>query len=391
MFRSLIDFTTCCRGETASGGESVEIIRELPEDPTITVADVAPGTRTSPPVLLRRQPAKSNVEQGSAAKVSQRLVSIMVEPGADDFGLEAQASPRSTTPGSQTWSCSEREPHGDLERTPNTRRNRSVDSRKTRVRVRTTSGDSRRSGFGAIKSRVDRARSGSRESARKVKEGIVRRITRVLTRTSSVHPDDLKEATQRPVLPKTKAAASGRLPHATLPAVHRALLAEGCPVYRRFLAEALGGYDIVATNWRADKTDAEVSRMRMTYVLPPPTDIPDMAKRMVTLPSRISGRALTWFHYDEPGGRLTIKQRCRTEGVLYCDRFHIDMTVDIAVDPAGGVSFRQWVEIVWTSPLPWTQAMLGRIIEKRVVSDSNAQFQTFLAIITDVIEATESG
>jgi len=233
-----------------------------------------------------------------------------------------------------------------------------------------------------------RGRSGTRETLRRVGSNIghfARSMTKALTGLMQTHAETPPQHELGcPVAPKGKPDVADKVSGLGVAGVRAAVVAEGSPLYARFMTEALAGRDLVISPWQAGGYE-QVESMTMTYTMPAPDDVPDMVRRIVAIPESISGRAVTWFAPDSETPHFTVKQRCTSEGVMYADRFHVEITLEARADAAaGGVELRQWVEVVWLKPLPWTASLLGKVIEKRVRSETAAKFPTFVRILRDL-------
>jgi len=237
-----------------------------------------------------------------------------------------------------------------------------------------------------LRRRFSQTRSGSKQSTTRM-SGIMRTISRRLScvfHLTPQRPEGLASLSRAAPPEKLKPQSTGRLPAASPAAVREAIVAEGQPLFRRFAAEALGAYDFMASQWFLDP---EVTCMSISYVMPAPKDVPDVAKKLISLPSTIGSRGLVWFSVDDAYRQLTLKQRVHSDGVMYSDQFYVEVTVEFVADEDGGVIVRQWVEVFWTKPLPFAMSWLTSSINKRVKDDSVSKFPLLLRLLGELVDA----
>lgn len=200
------------------------------------------------------------------------------------------------------------------------------------------------------------------------------------------------------ILPSNGALCEAHLPGTTVAAALASIMSEGDSVYRRFMEETLKCVDISCTPWsgkfgivdgQQDLSNLGTLLMRMDYMLPTPGDIPDILKRLINLPDTIPGTTFTWLALDDDVQGFLVRQRSSSEGVLYSDRFHLDYHLSIRCHD-GGILVREWMETVWSRRLPWTHAIVERIIESRARSDTVGMFGEFVRFLKEQCEAFQA-
>lgn len=239
-----------------------------------------------------------------------------------------------------------------------------------------------------------------REKLRKLSRRVTQTISRALGRTHTVTSssssakisargtdDDIK-ALSVPRPPKDAPLVEHTLPAVTIAEVVAAVQGEGRSIFRAFMEETLSCRDVHITPWRdiEPAPGVEARRSVMSYVMPAPADMPDVARRIITIPEAIVGSCITWFSLSPSGDELVIMQRTWTFGVLYSDRFYVEYVYAFQRQPEGGLLLKQWADIVWRKALPWTHAFLGRILEKKVKAEAAAYSRDFLRLLTEMCQ-----
>mmetsp|Transcript_11189 Transcript_11189/g.29798 ORF Transcript_11189/g.29798 Transcript_11189/m.29798 type:complete len:416 (+) Transcript_11189:74-1321(+) len=142
---------------------------------------------------------------------------------------------------------------------------------------------------------------------------------------------------------------------------------ESCPLHR-FMREALGFYDMMATGWR-DCSQTENVRVRKTcYTMVVPPDVPAAVRRLCNIPDTLCGSTLVRMH--DNGEDVQLLQQSYTHDVLYGDCFKVHNLLSFCEEPAGGIVIKQWVATVWEKPLPWTHGFVKLFVERKVRADA---------------------
>jgi len=190
----------------------------------------------------------------------------------------------------------------------------------------------------------------------------------------------------RPSIPTHPAASligTRHLPSCTVAGV-LAAIEQDRGFHRRFLTEAFDCTDFAATEL-VSLRDIGAQKFGLSYTMSTPKDMPTTLKRLSLMPDTMPGTDTIWFTVDpDRDDELIVVERRANEGITYSDRFFIEVTIRAKADPAGGVSVTQWVEVVWTSPLPWTHKIATKIVENKIKSDNMSLFGSYIRILTEM-------
>jgi len=146
-----------------------------------------------------------------------------------------------------------------------------------------------------------------------------------------------------------------------------------------FLREALGCQDLTMTPWVEDGRFESALGQRSKYNVPLPKDTPDIVKKALSLPSLVP--SVTVNCVGLCGDCLVLVQRSRSEGVLYSDRVRVQHTHVFRAHTSGGVEWKQWTEMVWLTPLPWTHGFLAKIMKQKALEETRGHSQNFEAAL----------
>jgi len=163
--------------------------------------------------------------------------------------------------------------------------------------------------------------------------------------------------------------SSHHIPDATVTTIYNALRnLENCPLCQ-FRREVAGCHGFEGTSWQQcpDMEGTEVRKVCYTTEVPP--DIPSIARKLLNIPDEIRGSTVSRLRREEE--KVVLVEHSYTRDILYGDRFKVEFTLSVLPDiEKGGVTIRQWVEILWDKPLPWTHGVLKHMIESRAKSDA---------------------
>lgn len=152
------------------------------------------------------------------------------------------------------------------------------------------------------------------------------------------------------------------------------LVTEGDLPMTTFLKDVLGCRNVLGGHWCQDPDfegdEATLFSRRCRYQMPLPGDVPEVAVRLLGLGAYLDGSTTTRLTLD--AARITIQESSRTEGLLYSERMRIMNTHVLEADPAGGVAWRSWTQVVWTKALPWTHAFIAKSVESRVRAEAKS-------------------
>jgi len=222
-----------------------------------------------------------------------------------------------------------------------------------------------------------------------IRQTVTKGFRAFASRMSSVahHLMGLDEASSHDLpavdVPSGKELATRRLDDTTILQVRRAVQANEGGCMARFLASSLKCSDFETHQWSYHPKGVHVGHM--AYVMPTPKDIPDSARRIVTIPAEVQCTTNIWIK-AESDQALVMLTRTKTEGVMYSDRMHLEYVYEFKVDGQGGLTARFWAQTVWTKPLPWTHSWIAKALDKKVLSDSTSGYDNFIEQLQAVIE-----
>merc|ERR1711994_228071 len=111
----------------------------------------------------------------------------------------------------------------------------------------------------------------------------------------------------------------------------------------------------------------------------PVQDIPDIVVKALKLPPQLPGTTLSCISCTDTEFMLT--SWTKIEGISYSDRFRIQNVLAARTLPKGGIDVRQWGNVVWTQPLPWPHAFLGKLVERESMAEVRKQAERFARFI----------
>lgn len=122
---------------------------------------------------------------------------------------------------------------------------------------------------------------------------------------------------------------------------------------------------------------------KVCYLTDVPPDIPSMARKLLSIPDKIRGSTVWRLRGDH--NELVLVEHTYTHDILYGDRFKVECTLSFRPSGKGGVTMRQWVEIIWDKPLPWTHGVLKHMIEAKAKNDVAAFGGELARILQDAV------
>mmetsp|Transcript_86901 Transcript_86901/g.153494 ORF Transcript_86901/g.153494 Transcript_86901/m.153494 type:complete len:210 (-) Transcript_86901:17-646(-) len=120
-----------------------------------------------------------------------------------------------------------------------------------------------------------------------------------------------------------------------------------------------------------------------------PNDVPSFVMRLMALPETSSCTLVCHLRCCEDAVVLLL-QVC-THDVTYGENFRTQDTLVFKRDPAGGVIFRKFFEIIWVAPLPWTHAAIKSFVESKAKSSSVVSAEYLVQILQAVLESDGVG
>jgi len=145
-------------------------------------------------------------------------------------------------------------------------------------------------------------------------------------------------------------------------------------------------YDFVSTAWEDCKLHPGSQVRKCIYTAPVPPDIPAFAKRLLNVPDQVSG--CTVWRLNGTSQELLLLQHSYTRDVLYGDRFKVQSTMHFSEENSG-VTIRQWIEIVWEKPLPWTHGMVRHFIDTKARQDTMDSAGDMVQCLKDAVAALD--
>mmetsp|Transcript_50552 Transcript_50552/g.141560 ORF Transcript_50552/g.141560 Transcript_50552/m.141560 type:complete len:362 (-) Transcript_50552:135-1220(-) len=340
--------------------------READDEGWLIVDDEAPVELAA----TQPEPEESDEKQGSAARTGSGCSSEASDGQSTDAGSASQTNSfDDSTPAADSAhpSASAAEPT-DLSQSPVPLQLEKVAASRTPSRA---------------------SSRGPSPSTPEVQQPTGRPLSSGLSRRTGHRLASVAAAAKRTVLPHALSDPwplfTQHLPDVTLGAIHAAFLDGGedtCPL-RRFLREVLECYDVSATDWAESDDASGALERRINYKTPLPDDVPDGVSRLCRLPGTILGTTLVSLH-GVTDDELIVTQNSYTSNVLYSDRFWLHNTMSFKMDGAGGVTLRQWTEVIWSQPLPWTHGIVKFFIERKAKSGARDTASDFARIVGEI-------
>lgn len=181
-------------------------------------------------------------------------------------------------------------------------------------------------------------------------------------------------------LPEGEPMTVRRLPNMTLEGLCEALLdiAPDAPLVA-ILRDAYDGKDESVTPWAPHHTLPGAHGNQVHCWVPPPKEVPSLALKAVGASKAVS--STTQHSLLSGGDRAVLIQETQVAGALYSDHFQVRHTHSFAPDPAGGLEWQSWVQVVWVKPLPWTHRFVEVVLERQVHAKALASGATFAALL----------
>jgi hypothetical protein len=170
-------------------------------------------------------------------------------------------------------------------------------------------------------------------------------------------------------VPASAPTTTQRLGDVTVDGIHTGLQgehSEEAPLAR--VLEALGAFELSTSPWIEDIREPGTLVQRKRYLMPTPSDTPELLRKALSLPKTIP--SLTVSSLGFIGDSLVLVQRSLAEGVPFSERVRFQNTHVFKPHSSGGVEWRQWIDTVWLEPLPWTQAFIARAIHAKAASEA---------------------
>lgn len=189
-----------------------------------------------------------------------------------------------------------------------------------------------------------------------------------------------------PSCPTVPALATHHLEKVSVNSIRAALeRIDNCPLLC-FMSKAASCYDFVSSAWEDCKVHPGSQVRKCIYMTPVPPDIPAFAKRMLNVPDKLSG--CTVWRMKGDSQELFLLQHSYTRDVLYGDRFKVQSMIHFS-ENASGVTVRQWIEIVWEKPLPWTHGVVRHFIDAKARQDGMDSAGVMVQCFKDAVAALD--
>jgi hypothetical protein len=187
------------------------------------------------------------------------------------------------------------------------------------------------------------------------------------------------------------------LPGVTIASLRKAFEStDHCP-NTKFIAEVLGATSINASPLAQCPDYAGTKVRKLSCMMPVPGDMPATLRKMLNIPESVF-TTMVW-RLSKAGEEdcctspnthnmehLNVVQQSYTKDVMYGDRFKFQTILSFTEQP-DGVMLRQWAEVVWLKPLPWTHSMIRKFIEQRCISDVEKMAPVHARIIEESTQA----
>lgn len=210
-----------------------------------------------------------------------------------------------------------------------------------------------------------------RDALRNATRHLTGRLTRKLTKFYK-SKSSLNAASRRmpaPIKPTTPPLTTHEM-QVSLSDLRAAIMrTTRCPMIQ-FLKKAGGCHDFTTTAWEEGGEHAGTKVRKCSYITPVPADVPAFARRLLSVPDEISTSTVWQLSGDEK--EMLLQQHSYCRDILYGDRFKVQNVLHFCEETEGVVTARQWMDIVWDKPLPWTHGVVRHFIETKTKNDGLA-------------------
>jgi len=139
-----------------------------------------------------------------------------------------------------------------------------------------------------------------------------------------------------------------------------------CPMIQ-FLKQVGGCHHFTTTDWEDGREHPGTKVRRCSYTTPVPADVPAFARRLLSVPDEINTSTVWQLSGDEK--EMLLQQHSCSPDIMYGDRFKVQNVLHFCELREGVVTAKQWVDIVWEKPLPWTHGVVRQFIETKTKKD----------------------
>jgi len=146
----------------------------------------------------------------------------------------------------------------------------------------------------------------------------------------------------------------------------------------RLLGRNLKAFELSACPWAKSKKIPGTLVRRVSFRMNVPQDVPKVISRLISLPETTN--VTTVYRLRVGDERLVLTYQTCTHDVTFGENFRVQETYSFVPVSGGGAEVRQWIEVVWVAPLPWTHSAIKSYIEKKTKSDSAGAIAGFLAL-----------
>lgn len=209
---------------------------------------------------------------------------------------------------------------------------------------------------------------------------IAMKVSHMSSGNSSSSFADTGECVPLAEAPGAEPAQTEQLETLTLEKAREALENEDC--LPRFLRENVNAFELTTTPWSESKRISGTLVRKSTFKMALPTDIPHFLQRLIAMPQNSSVTTVYCLRASPEQLILTF-QTC-THDVTFGENFRVKETLAFEGLPAGGVKVKQWIEVVWLEPLPWTHSAIQSYIENRSVGESKRALPVLVGILKEL-------
>merc|ERR1719265_415097 len=150
----------------------------------------------------------------------------------------------------------------------------------------------------------------------------------------------------------------------------------------QLLHATVGAFDLQPSSWvEACPPSSGTSVRHLRFQMVMPNDVPGFVVYLTSMPETSSCSMACRLHHSDD--KLVLVQQVCTHDVTFGENFRTQDTLSFEKNPAGGVIFKKYFEVIWVAPLAWTHVAIKTFVETKAKSSSLAAAEYLVQILED--------
>merc|ERR1712217_733201 len=127
---------------------------------------------------------------------------------------------------------------------------------------------------------------------------------------------------------------------------------------------------------------------KFDYKVPVPDDVPAVIRKMMKIPDKVN--ITSAWHVKQSDEEICLTQESQNSEVVYGDRMKVKNTFAFSENAGtGDVTLRQFVEVIWINPLPWTHRAVTSFVEKKAAEEACKTAADMARIFKEAASSTQ--